>query len=389
MQNFIYHNPVAVYFGPNQLQHLSEELGKYGKRVLLTYGGGSIKKIGLYDQVLAEITKAEMELFELPGIEPNPSIDSVRKGVAICREKKIDVLLAVGGGSTIDATKFIGAGVFYEGDAWDLVAQKAPITNCLPIISVLTLSAAGSEMNGGGVISNEETNEKLGLMHPLLLPKASFLDPTVTYTVSPYQTAAGTVDMIAHVMENYFTGRPDLEMLDTIMEGLIRDAIKFGPVAMENPSDYAARANLMWISTWAQNSFITGSKIPTWVIHVIEHELSAFYGITHGHGLAIVIPRWMKYVLDENTAPRFKQFGCNVFGLDANLPAMEVAEKSIEMLSDFFFKTLKLQSSLTDLGIGSENFALMAQKVCPGRSYPGIKRLTREDIENIYQMCLN
>jgi len=178
-------------------------------------------------------------------------------------------------------------------------------------------------------------------------------------------------------------------MLDTIMEGFIRNAIKFGPIAMENPSDYVARANLMWISTWTQNSFITGSKIPPWVIHVIEHELFTFYSITHGHSLAIVIPRWMKYVLYENTAPRFKQFGCNVFGLEANLPAMGVAEKSIEILSDFFFKTLKLQSSLTDLGIDSENFALIAQKVCPSRSYPDIKRLTREGIENIYQMCLN
>ncbi len=386
--NFVYHNPVKIYFGENQLGHLAEELKKYGKRVLLTYGAGSIKKIGLYDQVVKEIQKAGLALFELSGIEPNPSIRSVREGVSLCREKKIDVLLAVGGGSVIDATKFIGAGVFYKGDPWDLVNQTAEITDSLPVITILTLSAAGSEMNGGGVISNEETNEKLGLLHPVMLPKVSFLDPVVTYTVSPYQTAAGAVDIISHIMENYFTARKDLAMLDTVMEGLIRSTIKFAPVAVKNGSDYEARANLMWISTWAQNSFITGSKNPTWVIHSIEHELSAFYGITHGHGLAIVIPRWMEYVLDENTAPRFKQFGCNVFDIDANLPAMDVARKSIEMLSDFFFNTLNLQSTLTDLGINDEKFSLMAQKICRGKSYPGIKRLNQQDVENIYRMCL-
>ncbi len=388
MSKFIYHNPVKVYFGENQLGYLAEELKKYGCRVLLTYGSGSIKKIGLYEQIVNEVQKAGLELFELSGIEPNPSIRSVREGIALCHENKVDVLLAVGGGSVIDATKFIGAGVFYDGDPWDLVNQKALITDCLPIVTVLTLSAAGSEMNGGGVITNEETNEKLGLINPLLLPKVSFLDPVVTYTVSPYQTASGSVDIIAHVMENYFSIRKDLEMLDTVMEGLIRIVMKFAPIAMKNGSDYEARANLMWASTWAQNSFITGSKNPTWVIHSIEHELSAFYGITHGHGLAIVIPRWMEYVLDENTAPRFKQFGCNVFGINTDLSAMEVARKSIEILSDFFFKTLNLQSTLSDLGINDEKFSLMAQKVCRGKSYPGIKRLNQQDVENIYRMCL-
>lgn len=388
MQNFIYHNPAAIYFGPDQLVHLSEALGKYGKRVLMTYGGGSIKKTGLYDNVLAEIKKAGAELFELSGIEPNPSIDSVRKGVAICKEKKIDVLLAVGGGSTLDATKFIGAGTFYDGDAWDLVSQKAPITGCLPIITVLTLSAAGSEMNGGGVISNEATNEKLGLMHPLMLPKVSFLDPALTYTVPPYQTAAGSVDIISHIMENYFAAEKDMAMLDTVMEGFIRTVIKYAPVAMKNGSDYDARANLMWISTWAQNGFITGAKQPTWIIHSIEHELSAFYGITHGHGLAIVIPRWMAYVLDDSNAERFKQFACNVFGVDSSLPAMVAAKEGIRMLSDFFFQTLALESTLTALGIGEENFALMARKVTGGGVYPSLKPLNQQDISNIYRMCL-
>lgn len=388
MQNFIYHNPTAVYFGPDQLVHLSEELKKYGKRVLLTYGGGSIKKNGLYDRILTEIKKAGGELFELSGIEPNPSIISVRDGVAICKNEKIDVLLAVGGGSTLDATKFIGAGAFYDGDAWDLVSQKAPITGCLPIITVLTLAAAGSEMNGGGVISNEATHEKLGLMHPLLLPKVSFLDPELTYTVPPYQTAAGSVDIISHILENYFSAEKGMEMLDTVMEGFIRTVIQNAPIAMKNGSNYDVRANLMWVSTWAQNGFITGARQPTWVIHSIEHELSAFYGITHGHGLAIVIPRWMEYVLDESNAERFKQFACRVFGADSNLPAMVAAKEGIRMLSDFFFQTLELESTLTSLGIGEENLTLMAKKVTGGGIYASLKPLNQQDVENIYKMCL-
>ena len=388
MNNFIYHNPVAVYFGGNQLQHLGKELGQYGKRVLLTYGGGSIKKTGLYDRIVAEMQKAGLEWVELSGIKPNPDIESVREGVRLCKEKKIEVLLAVGGGSTIDATKFVGAGAFYPGDPWDLVSQKAAITDCLPIVTVLTLAAAGSEMNGGGVISNEATNEKLGLMHPALLPKASFLDPALTYTVPPYQTAAGSVDIIAHIMENYFTGQKDLAMLDTVMEGFIRNVIHFAPIAMKNGEDYDAHANLMWISTWAQNSFITGAKQPSWLIHSIEHELSAFYGITHGHGLAIVIPRWMQYVLDEKTAPRFKQFGCQVFGLSPALPAVEVAKKSIDMLSAFFFDTLGLESRLSGLGIDSTRFDEMARKACGGGVVPGFKSLGQQDIRKIYDMCL-
>jgi hypothetical protein len=386
--NFIYDIPTKVYFGENKLGYLGEELKKYGRRVLLVYGGGSIKKMGLYDQIVEEIKKAGLELFECDGIEPNPRHTSVNKGAQLCKDHQIDVLLAVGGGSVLDATKFIGAAAFYEGDAWDLMIQKAPITNCLPIITVLTLSATGSEMNAGGVISNLDTQDKVGMGHPLLLPKVSFLDPTNTYTVNKYQTACGAADIISHILEIYFNRDQDLYMLDTVMEGLLKTVIKYAPIALEKPDNYEARANLMWASTWAINGFVGGGKNQAWSCHPMEHELSAYYDITHGLGLAILTPRWMEYTLDETTVSKFYQFGCNVFDLDKNLDPMIVAKESIQRLSDFFFKTLGLQSTLSEIGIDDSKFSLMAQKACYGGVLPGFKDLNQQDIENIFRMSL-
>lgn len=388
MNNFVYNIPTKVYFGENQLGHLGEELSKYGKRVLLTYGGGSIKTIGLYDQVVEEIKKAGLELFELSGIEPNPRVASVNAGADICKKEKIDVLLAVGGGSVIDCTKFIGAAAFYEGDAWDILMQKVPVENCLPIIDVLTLSATGSEMDAGGVISNPETKDKIGLIFPVMQPKVSFLDPTTTYTVNKYQTACGAVDMLNHILEVYFNMDQDLYMLDTVMEGLMKTIIKYAPIAMAEPENYEARANLMWTSSWAINGFVNGGKRQAWSCHPMEHEISAIYDITHGLGLAILTPRWMEYTLDDTTVSKFYQYGCNVFGIDAGLEPMEVAKKSIELTAEFLFQTLELQSTLTELGIDDSNFAVMAKKSCAGGVLPGFKPLNQKDIEAIFRMCL-
>ena len=388
MNNFIYNVPVKVYFGENQLENLGIELKKYGTRVLMTYGGGSIKKIGLYDKVVAEIEKAGLELFELSGIEPNPRVTSVNKGAEICKNEKIDVLLAVGGGSTIDATKFIGAGAFYDGDVWDIVTRKAEVKDCLPIVTILTLAATGSEMNDGGVISNLDTNDKIGYSHPKMLPKASFLDPTNTYSVSNYQTACGSVDILSHIIEVYFNNDNDLYMLDAVAEGLMKTVIKYAPVAVKEPDNYEARANLMWASSWAINSFIDGGKTHAWSCHPMEHQLSAYYDITHGLGLAILTPRWMEYCLDEERVEKFYQFGCNVFGIDKNLDKMVVAKKGIEMLADFFFNTLGLDSSLQSIGIDESKFSLMANKACKGNTIKGFKDLNQEDIEKIYRMCL-
>lgn len=331
---------------------------------------------------------AGLELFECSGIEPNPRVESVNRGAAICKKENIDVILAVGGGSTIDAAKFIGAATFYEGDAWDIQIGKAPITACLPIITVLTLLATGSEMDAGGVISNPATNDKVGRMHPLLLPKVSFLNPEYTYSVSAYQTACGSADILSHIFEVYFDMNKDLFMLDTVMEGLIKTVIKYTPIAIAEPNNYEARANLMWASSWAINGFIDGGKVQEWSCHPMEHQLSAYYDITHGLGLAILTPRWMMYTLDETTVGRYYRFGCEVFGLDKNLPEFEVAQRAIELLSDFFFKTLGLTDNLTKLGIDETYFRDMAKKAVSGGVLEGFKPLSANDVENIYKMCL-
>jgi len=388
MNNFIYDIPTKVYFGENQLEHLGEELNKYGKKVLLTYGGGSIKKNGLYDKIVAEIKNAGLELFELNGIDPNPRVSSVNAGADICKKEGIDVLLAVGGGSVLDCTKYIGAATYYAGDAWDILLGKTPVEKCLPVITVLTLAATGSEMDAGGVISNPDTKDKIGLIFPPMQPKVSFLDPTNTYTVSKFQTASGAADMLNHIMEVYFNMDQDLYMLDCVMEGLMKTIIKYAPIALAEPDNYEARANLMWTSSWAINGYINGGKRQAWSCHPMEHELSAIYDITHGLGLAILTPHWMEYTLDETTVSKFYQFGTNVFGIDNGMEPMEVAKRSIDLVKDFLFTKLDLKSTFTEIGIDESNFAVMAKKACMGGVLPAFKPLNQKDIENIFKMCL-
>ena len=385
----MYDIPVKVYFGENQLVNLGKELKKFGRRVLLTYGGGSIKRIGLYDNVIEELHKADMEVYELSGIEPNPRIESVREGVRMCKEHNIDVLLAVGGGSTIDATKFMAAGACVEHDAWEFFGANAkPIERALPIVTILTLSATGSEMDSGGVISNLVTQDKLGRMAQPMLPKVSFLDPTLTYSVNAYQTACGAVDIMSHIMEVYFNMHKDLYMLDCFMEGMLKTVVRYAPIAIAEPTNYEARANLMWASSWAINGFINGGKKKAWSCHPMEHELSAVYDITHGLGLAILTPRWMEYCLDETNVEKYVSFGINVFDIDANHEPMAIAKQSIQHLSDFFFKTLGLKSTFTEVGIKREDFKEMARKACRYGDIRGFKTLTPEDVERIYEMCL-
>ena len=389
MNNFVYHIPTKVYFGENQLGHLGKELAKFGKRVLLTYGGGSIKRNGLYDKVIEELRNAKLEVFELSGIEPNPRIESVREGVKICKEQGIDVLLAVGGGSTIDATKFMAAGACVDHDAWEFFGANAkPINEALPIVTILTLSATGSEMDTGGVISNLETGDKLGRLAPALLPRVSFLAPTLTYSVSKYQTACGAADIMSHIIEVYFNTQEDLFMLDCFMEGMLKTVVKYAPIAIAEPENYEARANLMWTSSWAINGFINGGKRKAWSCHPMEHELSAVYDITHGLGLAILTPRWMEYCLDETTVDKYVQYGVNVFGIDAKLDKMEIAKRSIKLTEEFLFEKLGLQRTFTEVGIKREDFAMMAKKACRYGDIKGFKTLTPADVEAIFEMCL-
>lgn len=388
MNSFIYNIPTKVYFGENQLGNLAAELAKFGKRVLIAYGGGSIKRIGLYDRVMDELHKAEFEVFELSGIEPNPRIESVREGAKICKEQGVDVVLAIGGGSTLDAAKFMAAGACVDHDPWEFFGANAkPIERALPLVTILTLSATGSEMDSGGVISNLSTGDKLGRLAPALQPRVSFLDPTLTYSVSKYQTACGAADMMSHIIEVYFNTQEDLFMLDTFMEGMLKTIIKYAPIALAEPENYEARANLMWTSSWAINGFINGGKRKAWSCHPMEHELSAIYDITHGLGLAILTPRWMEYCLDETTVDKYVQYGVNVFGIDASLDKMTIAKESIRRTAEFLFDTLGLQRTFTEVGIKREDFEIMAKKACRYGDIKGFKTLTPDDVVRIFEMC--
>ena len=390
MYKFNYSIPTKIIFGPDRLGSVGKELSKLGKKVLIVYGGGSVKRNGIFDKAAASIKEAGLEYIELGGVEPNPKVTSVNAGADICKKEGIDVILAIGGGSVIDCSKGISAAAAYDGDAWDLVIGKAKIGKTLPIASILTLAATGSEMDMVGVISNAETEQKLVIGAPGLRPVVSFLDPTLTYSVSAFQTASGSADMLSHIMEDYFVNNDgSMYMLDRIKEGLMKTVIHYAPIALKEPDNYDARANLMWTSSWAINGFTGALTNCEWTNHMIEHELSAIYDITHGLGLAIITPRWMRYILDDTTAPRMKEFAVNVFGVDASLSDKDAALKGIECLEDFFFNKLGLKSKLSDIGIDDKNIDVMAKKACNGKeTLDGWKVLTPAQIADILRASL-
>ena len=324
---------------------------------------------------------------ELSGIEPNPRIETVRKGIKICKENNVEVVLAVGGGSTIDCAKVIAAGVKYEGDPWDLVTSPQKINEVLPIVTILTLSATGSEMDPHAVISDMTTNQKLGTGHENMKPKASIWDTEYTYSVPKNQTAAGTADIMSHIFETYFNHTKGVDIQDSTAEGLLRACIKYGKIAIENPKDYDARANLMWASSWAINGLISYGTNSPWVVHPMEHELSAFYDITHGVGLAILTPHWMKYSLDDTTVFKFAQYGINVWGIDKNLDKFEIANKAIEKTSEFF-KELGIPSTLREVGIEEDKLELMAKKAMNPYFKYAFKPLDENDILKIFKAAL-
>lgn len=385
MNNFTFNIPTDIRFGKDQIECLPEELAKYGKKVLLVYGGGSIKKSGLYDTVIKLLSS--FEVYELPGIEPNPKLTSVEAGAKICKEKGIEVILAVGGGSTIDASKHIACAACYDGKAWDLMMDRSKIKKALPIAVVLTICATGSEMNSGGVITNEDTKEKLEINSPLLYPRLSICDPTYLYTLPAKQTAAGTVDILSHVLEQYFQPNDEAYITDTLSEAVMKAVIKYGRAAIDNPTDYEARSNLMWSSTVALNHLLTVGKGGGWSVHPIEHVVSAFYDITHGVGLAIITPQWMRFVLSSKTVDRFERYArevWNISGSDKYAVAMEGIEKTEE-----FFKSLDMPLTLYEAGITDDKIKEMAKEAY--RTNNEFKRayvkLSVEDIENILTMC--
>ncbi len=390
MNDFIFHNPDKVYFGKNQIQHLSEEVLKLGNKALLVYGGGSIKKNGLYDTITEIAKNSGIELFEISGVEPNPRHSTVNKGAAICKKENIDVVIAAGGGSTIDCAKGIAAAALTEnGDIWPLVSGGVWVTNALPVIAILTNAATGSEMDAWAVISNMDTNEKIGLGGSALIPRAAFENPEYSYTLPSYQTACGAFDIFNHVLDNYYlAGDATFDLILEMQEAVMRTVVKWAPVAMKEPENYEARANLMWASSMALNTILDAGTVHGCACHLMEHELSAYYDITHGHGLAIVTPRWLTYILDETTAPAIYRFGVKVFGVKENLSAMEGAKEAINALSDFCFNTLGLSSTLTDLNIDETHFKAMAEHACAGGPITGLKNLMPSDVEKIYKMCL-
>lgn len=385
MNNFNFCVPTDIRFGRDQIECLPEELKKYGKRVLLVYGGGSIKRTGLYEKI--QTLLKEFEIYELSGIEPNPKLSSVRKGVALCKEHKIDVVLAVGGGSCIDASKHIACGAFYEGDPWDLVLDRSKVTGALPIAVVLTICATGSEMNSGAVISNEETNEKLEINTPLLYPALSICDPTYLYTLPAKQTAAGTVDIMSHVFEQYFQPNDGAYLTDRLAEAVLKTCVHYGPIALKEPENYEARSNLMWSSTVGLNHLLTVGKGGAWSVHPMEHELSAFYDITHGVGLAILTPAWMRYVLSDETVARFAMYARNVWDIEETDP-YRAAQLAVDKTEEFFI-SLGMPSTLREVGIDHSRFAEMAEEAVrtsgiASRSYV---HLAKEDIVKIFEMC--
>jgi len=387
LQNFIYSIPTKVAFGRKMINKLPEFIGEFGNRVLLVYGGGSIKKTGLYQNIAGLLQKNSIEYYDLSGVEPNPHLSTVKRGIEICRKNNIQVVLPVGGGSSIDCAKAVAAGFYYEGDAWDLVLDSSLVKKVLPIITVPTLAATGSEMDYFSVISNEKTNDKLEIENELLYPKYSILDPENTFSVSKYQTACGTVDIMSHLFEVYFNGVEGTYFQERVIEGMLKTCIHYGPVACEKPDDYEARANLMWTASWAINGFIACGKIGPWPAHAIEHQLSAYYDVTHGHGLAVVIPSLMKYILSEKTAYIFSNYGKNVFNINPELSDFEIAEKAIEETRNLF-KHMGLSLRLRDIGINSKDkFEVMALKACKSSMDGCIVPLHEDDVIKIYESC--
>lgn len=388
MVNFDYQTPTRLIFGRGVVQEkLHDVMEKFGKRVLITWGGGSIKRSGLYDQV-REILK-DKEIHELPGIEPNPKYDpSVLEGVRICKEKNIDVILSVGGGSVLDCTKAIAGAACSDADPWDVITMKVPTLKAIPIVDIITLAATGSEYDRGGVISRTDTNDKLAYFSDLVFPAVSFIDPTYTFTLPVRQTLAGVSDCINHIMEQYFCGE-HIMMNDAFMEGAIKSLMKNVRIVLKDPENYDARAEIFYATTLGCNGIYSlGNSESGWPMHAIEHALSGHYDINHGEGLAIVTPRWMKHILSEKTIERFVSFGTGVFGIDPALPEMEIAEKAIQSIHDFY-REIGLPMTLREVGIDGSRIDEMAHHIAVNEGLENAwAPLHEEDIAAILRDCL-
>lgn len=388
MKDFNYCAPTRVIFGKNTELEVGKALKNAGAtRVLMQYGGGSIKKSGLYDRVVKAIRDEGIELFELGGVQPNPHLSLVRKAIEIVREQKIDYLLAVGGGSAIDSTKATAVGAVYDGDVWDFYCGKAVPKKAMPVGVVLTIPAAGSEGSNSSVITNEDGWIKRGLGCDLTRPAFAIYNPELTYSLPAYQTAAGATDIMAHIMERYFTNEPDVDMTDRLCESVLKTIIRQAPVAVKEPDNYVARAEMMWASTVAHNDFLSCFRVGDWSSHQLSHELSGMYDATHGAALAVAFPAWMTYVY-KHDVQRFCRFAVEVMGVEMDFfHPEETALKGIAALRAFF-KSIGMPTTLSELGVPEDKLDVLADKVKRGAdSTTGqFVKLTRDDCLKIYQL---
>ncbi|WP_019639870.1 iron-containing alcohol dehydrogenase [Paenibacillus fonticola] len=387
MNSFQFHNPTRLIFGKGQLAALKTEVPKYGRKVLLVYGGGSIKRNGLYDDVVALLKQIGAEVTELAGVEPNPRLSTVHRGVELCKTEGIELVLAVGGGSVLDCAKAIAAGAKYDGDMWDFAEQKAVPQAALPLGTVLTMAATGSEMNGNSVISNEETEEKLGWGSPLVYPVFSILDPENTFTLPKDQTVYGIVDIMSHVFEHYFHKETNTLLQDEFCEALLRTVIETAPKLVEDLESFDHRETILLSGTMALNGVLNMGLSGDWATHNIEHAVSAVYDIPHGGGLAILFPNWMSYNLHHDVA-RFKRLAVKVFAVDPSGKTDEqAAEEGIAALRAFW-SSIGAPSRLADYDIDDSKLELMADKAVRFGPFGNFAKLNKEDVLEIYRRSL-
>ena len=390
MNNFTFCSPTKVAFGigtENSVGILIKEHNS--KRVLLHYGGGSIKKNGLYNKIVSSLNDSQIQFIELSGVEPNPKIGLIREGVKICKEQEVDFILAVGGGSVIDSAKAIAAGAKLDEDVWNLYGTYREISAALPIGVVLTISAAGSELSPDSVVTNPEGELKRSFGSELLRPVFSVMNPEITFSVSKFQTACGIVDIMMHTFERYFTPTKGVELIDNLSEGLLRSVISAGEKAMKNPDDYEARATLMWAGSIAHNGLLGTGRVEDWATHHIEHEISGAHDhIAHGEGLAIVFPAWCKFVYHSDIE-RFCRFAVNVWGCSKNPDNMEITANEGIAFVENYFKRLGMPTRLSEIGIGEGEFEQLAEKCTyfGKRTIGGLLKLGKEDIRNIFRLA--
>ena len=386
MINFVFQNTTKIIFGKETESQVGKEMASIGKKVLLHYGGGSIKKTGLYERVIESLQAANIEIVELEGVQPNPRLSLVQEGIKICKDQQVDAILAVGGGSVIDSAKAIAAGTLYDADVWDFYTGKAAIEEALPIGVILTIPAAGSESSGGSVITNEDGWYKKAAGGGALRPQFAILNPELTYTLPDYQTACGLVDMFAHILERYFTTVQDVQVTDRMSEALMKVIIDNAPKVLQGSTNYDARAEVMWAGTLAHNDLLATGKIGDWGSHDIEHEISAIYDIAHGAGLAIVFPAWMAYVYKQDV-PRFAQYANRVWNVDIDPFNLEAAAlEGIKRTKDFF-QSLGMPVSLQDADIPADRIGEMAKKGTENGPLGNFMPLHEKDVAAILELA--